>query len=275
VIADWCAFNTDAGVGIVAGAGGSNHAGIDEEIYARAGTRLDAFDADADAGDDAGIDAASGERSQELRVSVQDSAAARRIASFLTRLLREIDPGQSRPLVLVSIGSDRLTGDSLGPLVGSRARDLAPGLPIYGTLERPVHAINLVDTIEEIGQAYQDPLVVAVDACLGQARNVGTVSIGRGALYPGTGVHKDLPPVGEVFISGVVNVGGFLEFLVLQNTRLCLVMQIADCIARALVLTCSAWPQQYAAAASSDTGDPGAVTSGAGDPDTASPDIDS
>jgi putative sporulation protein YyaC len=187
-----------------------------------------------------------------MRVSVHDTDANQQITSFLGCLLREIDPEQSRPLVLVAIGSDRLTGDSLGPLVGSRARELAPGLPIYGTLEEPVHAINLTDTIKKIGQKYRDPLVVAVDACLGQARNVGTVSIGRGALCPGTGVHKDLPPVGEVSISGVVNVGGFLEFLVLQNTRLCLVMQLADCIARALAPVCTVWMQQCAAAATSD-----------------------
>jgi putative sporulation protein YyaC len=189
----------------------------------------------------------------DLRVSVHDTGATRQIASFLRRLLRDIDPEQSRPLVLVAIGTDRLTGDSLGPLVGSRARELAPGLPIYGTLEEPVHAINLADTIKKINQEYRGPLVVAVDACLGQARNVGTVSIGRGALCPGTGVHKDLPPVGEVSISGVVNVGGFLEFLVLQNTRLCLVMQLADCIARSLAPVCTVWMQQCTAAAAYDT----------------------
>jgi len=188
---------------------------------------------------------------QELRVSVHDSTATQQISTFLGRLLQDIDPGESRPLVLVAIGTDRLTGDSLGPLVGSRARELAPWLPIYGTLDEPVHAVNLADTIKKISHAYQEPLVMAVDASLGQARNVGTVSIGRGSLYPGTGVHKDLPPVGEVFISGVVNVGGFLEFLVLQNTRLCLVMQLADCIARALVSACTIWLQQCAAA--SDT----------------------
>ncbi len=196
-----------------------------------------------------GVDIASGEALQEMRVSVYDSNADQQIASFLGRLLRELDPEKSRPLVLVAIGTDRLTGDSLGPLVGSRARELAPGIPVYGTLEEPVHAVNLADTIKEINRVYMEPLVVAVDACLGQARNVGTVSVGRGALCPGTGVHKDLPPVGEVFISGVVNVGGFLEFMVLQNTRLCLVMQIAECIARALVMDCSVWQQQSTAAA--------------------------
>jgi hypothetical protein len=36
----------------------------------------------------------------------------------------------------------------------------------------------------------------------------------------------------------VVNIGGYLEYLVLQNTRLGLVMKMADCIARAVILGC-------------------------------------
>ena len=40
---------------------------------------------------------------------------------------------------------------------------------------------------------------------------------------PGAGVNKDLPPVGDLYITGVVNVGGFMDYLVLQNTRLYLI----------------------------------------------------
>ncbi|MNN53765.1 hypothetical protein D3C81_1685430 [compost metagenome] len=35
-------------------------------------------------------------------------------------------------------------------------------------------------------------------------------------------------------ITGIVNVGGFMEYLVLQNTRLSLVMNMADVIARGI-----------------------------------------
>ena len=38
----------------------------------------------------------------------------------------------------------------------------------------------------------------------------------------------------------------------LQNTRLCLVMQIADSIARSLALASATWLQQYPAAATSE-----------------------
>jgi hypothetical protein len=34
-----------------------------------------------------------------------------------------------------------------------------------------------------------------------------------------------------MFITGIVNFGGFMDFLVLQNTRLNIVMKIADLIA--------------------------------------------
>lgn len=174
---------------------------------------------------------------QDLRVTVQDPQAIQKIASFLTSLHRELNPTGKRPRLLLAVGTDRSTGDSLGPLVGSRITELAPGLlPVFGTLDEPVHAVNLTETITEIEKAFPcRPLIIAVDACLGQLQNVGSISLGKGSLQPGTGVHKELPSVGEIFISGVVNLGGFLEYLVLQNTRLGLVMKMADCIARGLI----------------------------------------
>jgi len=179
---------------------------------------------------------------RDLRVAVSDQQAAQKMGAFLSNLVAELNPAGRRQGVLLSIGTDRSTGDSLGPLVGSRVSELAPGLiPVFGTLEEPVHAVNLEEKLTEIKRMFPgQPLIIAVDACLGQLQNVGTISLGKGSLQPGTGVHKELPPVGDIFISGVVNLGGFLEYLVLQNTRLCLVMKMADCIARALVLGLSA-----------------------------------
>lgn len=179
---------------------------------------------------------------RDLRVAVTDRQATEKMGSFLNTLLAELNPSGRRPCVLLSIGTDRSTGDSLGPLVGTRVSELAPGIiPVFGTLEEPVHAVNLKDKLLEIKRRFPgQPLVIAVDACLGQLQNVGTISLGKGSLQPGTGVNKDLPPVGDIFISGVVNIGGFLEFLVLQNTRLSLVMKMADCIARGLILGLSA-----------------------------------
>ncbi|NLM37857.1 MAG: spore protease YyaC [Firmicutes bacterium] len=146
---------------------------------------------------------------------------------------------KNRSLVLLCIGTDRSTGDSLGPLVGTKVKGQLPSqVTVYGTLDRPVHAVNLEATLAAIEEKHPDPFIIAVDACLGRTENIGSINIKPGPLRPGTGVNKHLPPVGQMHIIGVVNVGGFMEYLVLQNTRLSLVMRMADVISTGLVTSC-------------------------------------
>ncbi|MFD2881867.1 DUF1256 domain-containing protein [Paenibacillus rhizoplanae] len=57
------------------------------------------------------------------------------------------------PIVIICVGTDRSTGDSLGPLVGTTlARFRSPLFHLYGTLEEPVHAINLEETLTLVYQ---------------------------------------------------------------------------------------------------------------------------
>jgi putative sporulation protein YyaC len=135
---------------------------------------------------------------------------------------------QGAEIVLLCIGTDRSIGDSLGPLIGTElALDAIPGLTVMGTLDHPVHASNLADTLTWIETGYQRPFVIAVDACLGRVESIGMLTVGKGSLKPGAGVNKALPSVGDIHMTGVVNVGGFMEYFVLQNTRLSLVMRMA------------------------------------------------
>lgn len=134
-----------------------------------------------------------------------------------------------RELVWLCVGTDRSTGDSLGPFVGTMLTEA--GVPnVYGTLDHPVHALNLTETLERIKEAHPDACIVGIDACLGEAKSVGSMTLRDGALKPGASLDKVLPPVGDYSIVGVVNVGGFMEHLVLQNTRLSLVIQMAKSI---------------------------------------------
>ncbi len=92
--------------------------------------------------------------------------------------------------------------------------------------------MNLSETLTTINQHFNNPYIIAVDACLGQLTSVGCIQIGQGPVKPGAGVNKELPPVGNMHITGIVNVGGFMEYFVLQNTRLSLVMNMSDIIAK-------------------------------------------
>ncbi|GGF87930.1 spore protease YyaC [Paenibacillus abyssi] len=133
-------------------------------------------------------------------------------------------------VIFLCIGTDRSTGDALGPLVGTYLAGL--GYNVVGTIDDPTHAMNLAERMAELPA---DKTVIAIDAALGQVTSVGTYMAINGPLKPGAGVNKDLPYAGTYSISGIVNIGGFMEYFVLQNTRLSVVMKMARDITSALV----------------------------------------
>lgn len=177
--------------------------------------------------------------SQKFKAHFDDKSATEKMK---TRLEEVFSDARSRPSIILCIGTDRSTGDSLGPLIGTYLSRLGlPKLTVLGTLDQPVHATNLAETLQYIQQTYANPFVVAIDACLGKMDSVGHITLANGPLKPGAGVHKDLPAVGEVHLTGIVNVGGFMEYMVLQNTRLSLVWKMAetmsDLLSRAYIKT--------------------------------------
>lgn len=150
--------------------------------------------------------------------------------------LMDLNSGFSRNIVYLCIGTDRATGDCLGPLVGSRLQTYIPDAAIYGTLQQPVHAVNLEQVMKDVPTQNQNPLILAIDACLGNVERIGFVNVRRGSLKPGSAMNKTLPEVGDFHISGVVNIGGYFEHMVLQNTRLFTVYKMADIIAKSIYL---------------------------------------
>ena len=175
-------------------------------------------------------------REAPLKIAHTDKNVIEILTGKLHTIFSNVAP--QREVVVVCIGTDRSTGDSLGPLVGSYLQKNSQlACPTYGTVDHPVHAINLEETLNEIYRDFHQPFIVGVDACLGQLSSVGCIQVGYGPVRPGAGVNKQLPPVGDIHVTGIVNVGGFMEYFVLQNTRLSLVMKMAEIISRSLYLS--------------------------------------
>jgi len=137
-------------------------------------------------------------------------------------------------IVILCIGTDRATGDCLGPLVGEHLKRVLPEVPVYGTLEHPVHALNLEQTIEELYTEHANPFIIAIDASLGVPEHIGYATLSHTPLIPGKGVNKKLPAIGNLSITGIVNVAGFPNSVLLQSTRLHTVMTLANCIGNAI-----------------------------------------
>ena len=152
-------------------------------------------------------------------------------------LLSELLPifTSNRIILFICIGSDRSTGDSLGPLVGYKLKYFSRNnILVYGDLENPIHAKNIISTLDKINSNFKNPYIIAIDSCLGSLNNIGKIFIKKSPLIPGLALNKNLPKVGDMSITGIVNISSGFDFLVLQNTRLNTVMNLADCISKGI-----------------------------------------
>ena len=173
-------------------------------------------------------------------INVHSPMAICDFSNYIYNTLIEFRLYDWEKLLILCIGSDRSTGDSLGPLVGYKLKPLLSKyekIDVLGTLEEPVHAKNLNQVIDKINKDYSNPLILAIDASLGQFHKIGFVNLKKGPIKPGLGVNKNLPHIGDISITGVVNVGGMMEYVVLQNTRLSIVMKMADVISKSIFLS--------------------------------------
>lgn len=150
-----------------------------------------------------------------------------------TMVIDNIHPNQE--IIVLCIGSDRSTGDSLGPIIGHKFRNfISPGFYLLGDLNQPVHAANLSYCIKSIQKTFDNPFIIAIDASLGNKEHIGMITLGKGPLKPGLGVKKRLPEVGDIHITGIVNSSLDTASSTLQTTRLSIIFQIADAIVLAL-----------------------------------------
>ena len=123
-------------------------------------------------------------------------------------------------LVLLCIGTDKITGDCLGPLVGSKLMQQNFPHPLYGTLEKPLHAGNLTRQLPEISTAHPNACTLAIDAAVGSRNHIGLVSLSCQPLFPGKGVSRSLSPVGNISITGIINEFSSSEILLPLPCRL-------------------------------------------------------
>lgn len=93
---------------------------------------------------------------------------------FACRLANLVDLSQKknghRPILFLCIGSDRVPGDCLGPLVGYKLERLCDNMQhtfvVCGSLAHPVHAVNLRQKLHYV-KHLGDFLTIAIDASIG------------------------------------------------------------------------------------------------------------
>jgi len=139
--------------------------------------------------------------------------------------------------IILCIGTDRCIGDSLGPFIGHQLKKDAFPYPVYGTLEQPIHAINLVEKFRKIKERHPHTPILAIDASLGRNGSIGNIQFKKGSIIPGKGVGKMLPAVGDYSLVGIVDTYHQLEELTIHQVRLHLIHQMAQVMVDSLFYT--------------------------------------
>ena len=107
--------------------------------------------------------------------------------------------------VVICIGSDRVSGDMLGPLVGSSLREeYHLPHPVYGAVGDSVNGINLEEYLAMISRRHGESRIIAVDAALGKGEDVGRIRLKKGGIKAGGALDREGEKIGDVGIVGVV-----------------------------------------------------------------------
>lgn len=139
---------------------------------------------------------------------------------------------------IVCIGTDKCIIDSLGPLIGTMLSKENLAIDIYGTLDEPVHAINISDYIKIIeSKKYKN--IVAIDACLSTKKNQGIIEVRNGPITPGKGIGKLLPEIGNVSVIGIVDSSDKEFQNLIHDTRLSFIYEMSEVITHGILTAMS------------------------------------
>lgn len=137
---------------------------------------------------------------------------------------------QSKNITFLCIGTSKVIGDSIGPLVGTALK--LNGLSVLGDLENNIHYQNLENYRDKKGQ------IIVIDSALSSKENIGKIIIQKNALKYGEGLKKKSNEIGDISIKAVVEKNTnnkYLNFYKLKNVSNDVVKNIADIISNGII----------------------------------------
>lgn len=147
--------------------------------------------------------------------------------------LKKVLPELSGAPVIVCVGSDLSVGDALGPVAGTKLKEKLKGynVYVYGTLAKPITAHEVKYTNQFIKSTHPNSTVIAIDAAVGAAGDIGLIKGAKRGLKPGSGANKRLQKVGDVSVMGIVAEKSLFNYSLFSSTRLNVVYKMAEIIA--------------------------------------------
>ena len=146
--------------------------------------------------------------------------------------LKKSTPEGASPVILC-IGSDLSVGDSLGPVTGTKLKQQLAGLNcyVYGTLAKPITAHEVKYMNDFLRLTHPASPIIAIDAAVGNAGDIGLIRVAGRGLRPGSGANKRLAKVGDVSVMGIIAEQSVFNYSLFSATRLNVVYKMSGIIA--------------------------------------------
>lgn len=120
---------------------------------------------------------------------------------FIDELKRK-EKSKNKNIICLCIGSNKIIGDSFGPMVGSRLKKMRfnNNIKFIGDMKEPITGKNVKDIIENIDK---NSYLIAIDSALSNIQK-NEIFITNGQLELGRGVGKNICRVGDLSIKANV-----------------------------------------------------------------------
>ncbi len=134
--------------------------------------------------------------------------------------------------VIVCIGTDKISGDALGPLVGDFLVEIYDiDAFVYGKSRSNVNGVNFSAYHAHIQSHHSDSMIIAIDSCLGIKADVGKIKVTASGVRAGGALGKNNQRIGDIGILAVVGEYGQDNFNILRNIDKIFVQDLAFSVA--------------------------------------------
>lgn len=109
-------------------------------------------------------------------------------------------------IVILCIGTNKLIGDSIGPVVGQKLKkeNIQEKVYIYGDMKETINFKNAKQVIENIFKIYEKPFIITIDSALGTQTMVSKIVVSKGIIRIGKSLGRSICYPSHITIKGVV-----------------------------------------------------------------------
>ena len=144
-------------------------------------------------------------------------------------------------IAFICVGTDRITGDAFGPIVGTKLiklfeKDNFFNINVYGSLDKNITYNSIEDYYNKIIDT-NDAVVIVIDSALSIKENIGRIFVTNNKTILGKGLNKNKIAIGDISIKTVVakeSTKIINNFKMLQNVSLNTVIRLADIVSEGI-----------------------------------------